>query len=64
MRIQCPLIRHNRLSQAKLHDTKAITTSQKNAHNKVKNRSLRGHVLTGNECYTINIVHVIVDMLL
>ena len=31
---------------------------------KIKNRSLRGHVLTGNECYTINIVHVIVDMLL
>ena len=29
-----------------------------------KNRSLRGHVLTGNECYTINIVYVIVDMLL
>ena len=21
-----------------------------------KNRSLKGHVLTGNECYTINIV--------
>ena len=31
---------------------------------KEKNRSLRGHVLTGNECYTINIVYVIVDMLL
>ena len=30
----------------------------------LKNRSLRGHVLTGNECYTINIVYVIVDMLL
>ena len=29
-----------------------------------KNRSLRGHVLTGNECYTINIVYVIVDMVL
>ena len=29
-----------------------------------KNRSLRGHVLTSNECYTINIVYVIVDMLL
>ena len=29
-----------------------------------KNRSLRGHVLTGNECYAINIVDVIVDMLL
>ena len=29
-----------------------------------KNRSLRGHVLPGNECYTINIVYVIVGMLL
>ena len=29
-----------------------------------KNRSLKGHVLTGNECYTINIVYVIVDMVL
>ena len=24
----------------------------------IKNRSLRGHVLTGNECYTINIVYM------
>ena len=30
----------------------------------LKNRSLRGHVLTGNECHTINIVYVIVDKLL
>ena len=34
------------------------------SENYLKNRSLRGHVLTGNECYTINIVYVIVDMLL
>ena len=30
----------------------------------IKNSSLRGHVLTGNECYTINTVCVIVDMFL
>ena len=29
-----------------------------------ENRSLREHVLMGNECYTINIVCVLVDMLL
>ena len=39
---------------------KGVTFSYK----RKKNRSLRGHVLTGNECYTINIVYVIVDMLL
>ena len=31
---------------------------------KTKIGPVRGHVLTGNEYYTINIVYVIVDMLL
>ena len=46
----------------KLSDS--ILFKQNKALPHLKNRSLRGNVLTGNECYTINIVYVIVDMLL
>ena len=41
-----------------------VHKNKKDNFNWKKNRSLRGHVLTGNKCYTINIVYVIVDMLL
>ena len=41
-----------------------IQLQYKVTQKKLKNRSLREHVLTGNECYTIYIVCVIVDMLL
>ena len=49
---------------SQIHVTKIISDNGKALLHPHKNRSPRVHVLTGNECYTITIVYVIVGMLL